>query len=232
MSAFDPFKSFPNNGPDSCEVFQDFTRDGAIEDYVCTNLLAGTFTVVDTLAGGAAKIAAVATTDNCGAIIQRNTAWLALTTSKTHRFRARVYLGETTSANVEVQSDLWVGFGTHGAMTAFTAPTDGIYFRKDDGSGTLYAVVYAAGVAILNAPTSISMASATWYRLDISVQVDSVSGTGTVTFYVDGVAVASLTTATLPLQTIIMSEFWGFLTGDNTGTKYGLCDYLGGRLER
>jgi hypothetical protein len=216
--------NFPTGAPARCEKVWDFLGDEELTEFVVTALGTGAATVENTEKNGAMKIAGAATTDNSGAEVQADAAWIKLEAGDRYRIEGRFYLDEATSANVETESDLWFGIATVDT-DILTAVTDAIYFRKDDGDAYLDCQVTASGSSVTGSTGMASLADDTWYRLGIDIQMDaSVAAKGTVSFYVDGTQKASLTVTGLP--TGMMAPFVIFQSGDNTGTKHCLVDYI------
>lgn len=228
------FENFPTGNPPAAYKWEDFVTDEALTEFVATAIASGTNVVGDTDVGGVARLSGAATTDDSGCELQRDAAWLALPLGKTLRFETRIRFGETTSVLMPTQSDFFAGIGTLDASIIASAPTNGIYFRKDDGDDLLDLVVRVAGADSVSSLGAFTVAKDVWYRLGFMVTVDSVtSGKGTVTFYVDGTSYGSFTLATgLPLVASMMSEFVAFQTGDALGTKYVDIDYIGAEITR
>ena len=218
---FDNFPSIPSGSGWST----DFMSDEDITEMVVTAIAGGGATVLDTTQHGILSIAALATTDNCGAECQLDAGNVALTLGKNLKFMCRFKVDETTSTNVDVQSDVYIGVGTIDTSIIASAPTAGIYFRKDDDDAYLDCIVRSASADVATSIGAFTIVRATWYTLAFEVAMDSsTANKGTVTFYVDGTQVASVTNSSLP--STIMSPFAAFQTGDATGTKRCDVDFI------
>jgi hypothetical protein len=223
-----PFENFPTGSPPAFLWTKDFTSDEDLTEGVATLIASGTAVVTDTVVGGAMRLSGAATTDDSGAEFQEDAAAFALSLGARIRFEARVMFDETTSTDVETQSDFFVGFGALDTSIIASAPTNGLYFRKDDGDANIDVIIRTAGTDALVATPVATIVSDTWYRFGIDVQVDSTtSGKGTVTFYINGTSVGSHTFVSgLPATTTLMAPFVAFQSGNATGTKWVDVDYI------
>jgi hypothetical protein len=223
--------NFPTGAPSWSEKVNDFLTDEELTEFVVGAISSGAGTVLDTVRHGAAQLAAAATTDDSGVEMQDDAGWIALELGKRVMFEARVKLVESTSTDVEVQSDMFVGISALDASIIASAPTDGIYFRKDDGDALLDCVIRSGSADLTVSLGAASLSSATWYRLGIDVQMDpSTANKGTVTFYVDGSAKVSLTVTGLP--TVLMGRHACFQSGNALGTKSLQVDYIAAKQQR
>ncbi|NDG19488.1 MAG: hypothetical protein EB117_14615 [Betaproteobacteria bacterium] len=221
--------NFPNAATWS-EYYSDFLTDEDLTEFVFSAIASGTWSVLDTVQHGVARITALATTDDCGGEAQLDAGNFALATGKTTRFITRLRLSETTSTNVAVESDFLAGLATVDTSLIASAPTDGIYFQKNDGAATVNCVIRAGGAQVGLSSGAFTLVAGTYYWLAIEIAMDSVANKGTVTFYVNGASVATLTNSSLPSG--IMTPSVAFQTGDNTGTKFLDLDSIAADQQR
>lgn len=216
--------------------FRDFHTEEELTEFVVTLAASGTAAVIDTTASsarGIAQLSGAATTDNSGVNLQYDAETIVFATNKITLFTARVYFDESTSTNVETQSDFYAGLGITDTAWFTGNPTDGIYFRKDDGDAYLDVVIRRDGADVASNTQVMSIASDTWYTLEIVVDMENTPGSGTAYFYVNGAEVGRLFTATIPYEAEeSMTATVEFATGDNTGTKWCLLDYVGAWVQR
>lgn len=227
------FKNFPTGNPPAVHNVHDFLTDEELTEFVATAISSGTSAVIDTEVGGVLRLSGAATTDDSGNEVQQDAGWVLLVTDKRIKFSARVRFGESTSTNMPTQSDFFCGIATLDTSIIASAPTNGIYFRKDDGDDYLDVVIRTGAAEITAIPAVYTLSKDVWYRLEIDIQMGASSGVGTVTFYVDGTAKYSATYAAgLPASTSAMSKFCAFQTGAADGTKYVDLDWLAVEVQR
>ena len=227
------FTNFPYSNPPVAYKACDFMTDEDLTEFVATAISSGSASVIDTDVYGCARLTAAATTDDSGVEVQRDAAWIALATSKRIRYETRVRFGESTSTDMPTQCDFFAGIATLDTSIIASAPTNGIYFRKDDGDDYLDIVIRTGGSDVAAVTAVASLSKDVWYRLSIDIQMDSSSGVGAVTFYLDGTAKYSATFASgLPASTSMMAEFVAFQSGNALGTKYLDVDYIVAEVQR
>lgn len=212
------FDNFPN-APTRSGYFVDFNTDEDANQFVSTTAASGTFSVLDTLQHGFGRISGAATTDNSGSELQYDAANVALATSKHTRFTARLKVSDAT------QSDLVVGLAVLDTSLFASAPSSAIWFRKDDDDAYLDAVIRSGSSEVASSTGVYTLADDTTVTLSIDVAMTSTSNKGTVTFYVNGTSVATITNSSLPSS--IMAGTVAFISGNASGTKTCDIDYIG-----
>lgn len=220
------FENFPTGNPPACIVSRDFMTDEDLTEFVATAIASGTNAVIDTEPCGVARLSGVATTDDSGCELQYDAGGVALSLSQTIKFSTRVRFGESTSTDMPTQCDFYTGICTLDTSIIASAPTNGIYFRKDDGDDYIDLVIRTAAADVIVATAAATAVKDTWMRLEIQIVMNATSGSGTVTFYKDGTTIGSFNTTSLPASTSIMSMFSAFQTGNNLGTKYVDIDWI------
>lgn len=233
MNTRPPFENFPAK-PGYFGLFADFLSAGQAAAFTATAISSGAASVLDTIPGGVLKLAAAATTDDSGVNYQATNSGFGLVLDKELWFLSRVRFDETTSTDVETQSDFFAGFSVMDTSIVASAPSAGIYFRKDDGDALLDCVVRGASAEVAVVTGVATLVSDTWYELAIRIAMDpSTSGKGTVTYYVDGTQVASVNASSLPMYSASMlAPFVAFQSGNATGTKWLEVDYIGAQQKR
>lgn len=212
-------------------VWVDFFSDEDIAQFVFTATASGTFAVLDTTRHGVGRITGLATTDDCGGEAQVDAASYALELGKTLRFLCRFKLDETTSTDVDLQSDLIIGLATLDTSLIASAPTNGIYINKVDGSALVDCYARASGANVGTAAGAATLVRGTWYTLAIEIAMDSATANkGTVTFYIDGTSITTITVSGLP--TGLMTPSFAFQSGNNLGTKFLDVDFIGAEMVR
>jgi hypothetical protein len=191
--------------------------------------------------GGWIKISGVLETDNSGGQIQAE-GMHACTQGKRIRFKARGKLNEETSANVATQSDFAIGLfpvdtTIVGAGGQTNYPANGAHFRKTDGATSIICEVRANSAtpvfSTTLASTIVADTSIHTYGIEI---IPGPTGKHEVYFFVDGVLVASylptLAATSLPATDVFLAPSLAFQSGDDTGTKWFECDYIGSYQDR
>lgn len=212
------FDAFPN-GPAKGGFFVEFDTDEDLSAFVATAIAGGGASVSDAVSSGAAVLSGAATTDDSGVEMQRDAATVQFETGKRTRLLFRLKVSDAT------QSDLRVGLATLDTSLIASAPTDAVWFSKDDGDALLDLNVRAAGADVTTTAGAYTLANDTWTRLAIDVNMSATANRGTVTFYVDGASVASSVISGLPSG--VMSASVAIQSGDATGTKTATVEYLG-----
>jgi hypothetical protein len=212
-------------------LFVDFVRQDDVVDLGAldyTAIAAGTIAAQATH-GGWARISGVATTDNSGGQVQ-TLAQHTTTLFKSLAFKSSLQLNEATSANVAVDSDLFVGLMPIDTSIEASIPADGIYFDKLDGATAIRAIVRVAGanvVAVTVTPVADKLVHL--YGINVFPRGNNAS---TVEFTIDGQLVYRAINVSLPATTIILTPTVAFQSGDNTGTKFVDIDYIGSYQDR
>lgn len=215
-----PFSQFPS-GPLYSGKFFDFHSDEEITEGVFTAISSGTNTVLDTVKHGVMRIASNGAADDSGGEWQVDAAGITLVAQKELLFISRHAINDVT------QSDFRAGFATLDASWIASAPTNGIFFRSDDGDALLDLVIQNATVesVITGAAT---LADATYVELAIRVQM-SLEAIGMAFYYVNGVNVGNIP-LTIP-STAIMTCGVAGQSGAAASTTFD-TDYLGWRQQR
>jgi hypothetical protein len=168
---------------------------GFMEDFY--NLLDGTTNWTYTEVGsggtitqpdGAGGICRLTTdsADNDSCQIQKIGESFKLATGKALWFEARVQI---VTAAKHVQSDILVGLAITDTtlLPIGSLPTDGVYFRKDDGTA-LFGTITNKNSSETATASVLTAAAATWYKLGFYFDG---AATPHVYFFVDGVLVAT-----------------------------------------
>lgn len=233
MSSFTrpPFDGFPNK-PATFGVFEDFLKP--VTGWTATAIASGTAALRDDITGGAIRLSGAATTDDSGVNYQATNSGFGLELGKSVQFLARFRFGESTSSNMPDQSDLWLGLANVDTSVVASAPTAFIGFRKDDGDALLDCVIRGAGAEVAVVLGAATLAKNVWYEVAIQVTPDpTTSGRGSVTYWLNGTQIASITVAALPMSAAsILTPVCAFQSGDNTGTKFLDLDYIGAQEVR
>jgi hypothetical protein len=207
--------------------FYDFTTDEDITACVYTQISSGTCAVSDAVAGGGvASFANSGTTDDSGAQLQVDAAPITLSLGKTIQFKARAQQSDAT------QSDLWAGIAVLDTSLVASAPTDGIYFRKDDGVATWKLVIRTGSADELVSGALGTNVAATWQELAFEIAMDAVTAArGVVKAWIDDVKVYEATHTNLPASTVFMSTSCAWQSGE-AAAKTMYLDYFGTRQSR
>ncbi len=206
------------------EKVSEFTSDEDLTEFIDTAVAGGTAAaVVDTVNGGAAQIAAAATTADSGRSMQMDAANVILDLGKEYLFWTRLRFGEAAgTVNAHYQSKLVAGLCIVDT-TLYAGFTNGIAWRKANAAATAFLDGYAIG-ATGAASTSASLASVghdTWHDLAFWVRMDAVvANKGSVDFYFDGIYKDSINSLSLPANTIVLTPSIEYQSGDDTGTKH------------
>lgn len=194
-------QNLPAGGPDGYGEFWDFTKASELESF--------DFTVVDatnvdaTIALGDADYGTAVLT--CGAAdddsieAQQRSEGLSLNVlGRTLYVFGRMTLSDAT------QSDFIFGLASRDT-TIITAVDNSVAFRKDDGDTQIDQNATASS-ATINSTANVATMSTSAKEYCIRVVTDANTlGTGTVTFYVDGTAVGTFTSASLPTTEMAIS---------------------------
>jgi hypothetical protein len=228
MITRNPFENFPQR-PARFGLWADFLSAWSAAAFTASLAATGTAAVIDTEVGGALRLSGAATTDDSGVNHQATNAGFGLILGKEILYLTRVRFGESTSVDMPTQCDFAAGLSVLDTTILASAPTAGIYFRKDDGDALLDVVIRGASAEVGVVTGVYSVVKDVWYELAIRISPDpSTSGKGSVTFYVDGTQVASLSASSLPMASASMlAPFVSFLSGNALGTKYVDVDFYG-----
>jgi hypothetical protein len=196
------------------------------QDLACftnTAVNSGAGTVPDD--GEGLQLAGAATTDDSGAQIQSTAEAVKLEQNRVYRAVARFRLD--TEA---VQNDFIFGFCIKDTSLV-AGMSDGIYFRKVDGSADLKLVI-ERDTTETESDVMLTIAPDVWYEIALEITLTGANagqaiayiyGTGTVNGYAGKVSAANLPIATEEQLTVSMA----FQTGDASGTKTMRCNYIG-----
>lgn len=164
--------------------FDDFydLLDGTTK-WIYTEVGAGGAISQPDAAGGICRLTTDAL-DNDSVQVQKIGESFKLATGKPLWFEARLRL---VTAAKHVQSDVLVGLAITDTtlLPIGSLPTDGVYFRKDDGTA-LFGAITNKDSAETATPSVLTFAAATYYKFGIFFD-----GAGSVLFYVDGALVAT-----------------------------------------
>lgn len=218
--------SFPY-APDLVGRYNDFTTDEELNEFVGTAINSGTAAITDNNSapngsGGVLLLSGAATTDDSGYNLTGDTEWMRISApssgaSRIYRYLTRFQLSDAT------ESDLLAGMAITDTSLVASAPSDGIYFLKSDGSTTINAVVRAASATV--ATVQVATATTNWTTLTWELAVDT-AGTGLLICKQDGVLQSSNRLTTLP-TTEALTFALGFQSGTATGTIYSGIDLVG-----
>lgn len=146
-------------------------------------------------------------------------------------FRARFKISEV------LQSDLFMGLAVRDTSLIASAPTDGIYWRKDDGDALLDFVVRKGGTASTLTGalgTSHVMVNDTYITVGFYYDGDTTAARGaraTIDAFINNVRVGSLPLTNAP-DTEELAVSWAIQQGEVTNIKTMSIDYIRCRQER
>lgn len=170
----------PRTGHIFFDDFHDFKLSGTDIGWTRTATGAGTSVISD--AAGGVLLNTNAAADNDMIQIQWNSEIFAIATGKPLWFEARVKTSDAT------QSDLYVGLAVLDTSIVVSEPSDGIWWRKNDGDANLDFATAASSTETATTALATLVAD-TWVRLGFFYD-----GAGSVLAYVDGVLKATHTT--------------------------------------
>lgn len=168
--------------------------------------------VADTV-GGEVALTSAATTDDDGASIQGNEIF-AVASGKDIYFSTRIQCNDADQTDICV--GLTVNFATN--PEAMLTAADRIVFQVDDGNASILCKTEKNGTET-STDSGVDLADSTYAVLSFHV-----SGTGSVTFYVDGKQVAQHTTNIPDDENLAAAAM--SLSGSATGTRATTLDYI------
>jgi len=168
--------------------------------------------VADTV-GGEVALTSAATTDNDGASIQGNEIF-AVASGKDIFFSTRIKCNDADQT--DICAGLTVNFATN--PEAMLTAADRIVFQVDDGNASILCKTEKDGTET-STDSGVDLADDTYAVL--SFRVD---GAGSVTFYVNGRAVATHTTNIPNDENLTVAAM--SLSGSASGTRATTLDYL------
>lgn len=191
------------------DEFQDWKLAGTDIGWARTATGAGTSVIGD--AAGGVLVNTCSTSDNDMIQAQWNSEGFALATGKPCWFEARLKINET------IQSDMFVGLIVTDTSIVVSAPSDGVWFRKDDGDTNFDFVTSASSTA--TATTAVGTAvDDTYVKLGFFYD-----GAGSVFGYINGVLVA---THTANIPTTELAPSFAIQQGEGTNAKILSIDYI------
>jgi hypothetical protein len=167
--------------------------------------------VADTV-GGELALTSAATTDNDGASIQGNEIFLPAANK-------RIYFQTRIKCTVAAQTDLCFGLTVNFATNPENMLTaaDRICFQVDDDNASILCKTESGGTET-STDSGVDLVDDTYIVLGFAV-----NGVSSVTFYVNGAAVATHST-NIPATELAVAAM--SLSGNNTGTRVTTLDYL------
>jgi len=168
--------------------------------------------VADTV-GGELSLTSTATTENDGASIQGNEIFAA-TAGKDIFFSTRIKCNDADQTDICV--GLTVNFATNPENMLTAA--DRIVFQVDDGSATVLCKTEKGGVET-STSSGVDLTDNTYAVLSFQV-----SGTGSVTFFINGARVAQHTTNIPDTENLTVGAM--SLSGSASGTRVTTLDYI------
>lgn len=175
LAALDPRTAFS-----FFDDFFEFRLAGTDIGWIRTATGAGSSVISD--AAGGVLLNTNAAADNDMIQLQWNSENFKLAANKPIWFEARVKVSDKT------QSDLLVGLAITDTSLIVSAPSDGVYFLKNDGDANINCVTMLNTTAT-STDSALDMVDDTFVRLGFFCD-----GVSAVYFYVDGVLVATHTT--------------------------------------
>lgn len=114
----------------------------------------------------------------------------------------RMYFGARFKVSDMTESDWQIGLQITDTSPIASAPSDGVYFGKDDGDNDLdcYVIGSSTSTGSLAPSSMVSLADDTWYVMEFYYD-----GGSFITFYVDGVIVGSVDTDNMPSTELVVS---------------------------
>lgn len=204
----------------------DFVSDEDLNWFVGTAISSGTAAVLDTnLAGnaGVLRLANATTTDDSGYQIQVDAETVQLDGGGDVRAVARVAISDAD------QSDFLFGFAIADTTLVGSAPSDGVYISKSDGSAIGSLVVRSGSSTVVSEALDLTFVDSTY--VDLALQIHSHDGaSGVVEVYADGQLLISNSTTTLPTsEALALSVAWQ--SGQAAAMTCDV-DFLGFSIER
>lgn len=204
-------------------AYFDFMAPAEISSFTVTAIASGTAAQISTndlSANGICRFSSVDATDNKGAQIQLNLEPFQLRTGKDLTF---TFTGSISDAT---QTDLFAGMIITDTSIEASAPSDGIYFKKVDGSSTVTLIV-RSGSATIAEWTVATLVASTVTTLAFTVsEVNTSAGTARVTAWRNGVQVFSDSVIGIP-STEALALSCAFQSGEAAIKTYDL-DTIGG----
>lgn len=122
------------------------------------------------------------------------------------------------------QSDWLVGLHVTDTSPIASAPSDGVYFRKDDGDANIDFHIQASSAEVTAANGVGTNADATWVRVDFYFD-----GVDTFTYFVNNVAIGTLETTSFPTTELNLSFC---IQNGAAAAKTMTLDWIGAIKER
>lgn len=205
-------------------VEYDFLSQSDKDDFTTTLIEGGTasatISFLDVNNGVLQIVTDIAATD--GAQMQLENEFFKMNVvDKETTFKCRCKIDKATQSNflvglLPLNATVWAGF------------TDGVYFRKDDGDTAI-----DVGCKLNSSETVLlnrKVMDTEFHTYFFSVVPTSTDGEGQVEFWIDGLRVASFTTAYLPYDEACTLTF-AYLNGE-AGAATMQIDYIGGTTHR
>lgn len=227
------FRDFPN-GPNTYLWWCDFDTEEDEARFTKTALSSGTGVMTVDENFGVYRQSGAATTDDSGSQLQGDMEHCSLNASKRLSFVCR---GAKCSDGT--QDEFMCGLcitdttllDATGTLAAGLTFTDGIGFYKPDGEANVYGFIRRDSVQLATGAYAITSTSHNVFSFEVAM--GAVAGTGTVTFFVNGIRIGSLDSTTIPYDSEeILTPSLAFNTGNATGTKTCDWDCVGVEIER
>ena len=226
MNLGQQFDRFPS-APRYSGYWNDWDTDEEINEYTWAALASGTQAVRDDTQHGVVRISGAATTNNSGGEMYRDASNVALALGKRTKTIFRIKASDATNSKIKL------GVGTAGGGFMATDPANGFWFYKANGAALFDCYVQASSAPILVAAGAFTLVDATYCDLAIELAMDAATANrGTVTFSKDGSSSSSAVATLSGLPTAILACFFGFMSGNASGTKYMDVDLNGVYQER
>lgn len=103
----------------------------------------------------------------------------------------RLYFGARLKVSDATQSDFVVGLHITATTPVASAPTDGIYFRKDDGDAYLDGIVNKNSTTTGSPTAMATLSNDTYYVFEFYYDGKTAANGGMIQFYLDGVNVGN-----------------------------------------
>jgi hypothetical protein len=186
-------------------VFYDFLNDTELSDWTFTAIATGTApTVVADADGGQVVINHTGTTDNDGVAANYDSEFFKFTPNREYLWAARVTFNQATQNDWAM--GMWITDTS--PVDAATDPSDGVWFRKDDGDTNIDVEVIKDNVDT----NSVSTASAHVYA--IRVETKATVRENKIEFLIDGAVVASFSNTANLVDDEEMTLGFGIINGD------------------
>ncbi len=172
----------------------EFLTDENLNDWVGTAIASGTASVIDTNSAGengVVRFANAATTEDSGYQFQVDAECVQLDGAEEYGMVSRVRASDAD------QCDILIGFGITDTTLLGSAPSDGVYLLKADGSATVSLVVRSGSTTQQTESLDITLEDSTY--IDLTLRIRNHSGAAAdIEVYADGNLVETVSVTAMP----------------------------------